>query len=256
MKKKLIFLGTGTSQGVPVLGCSCLVCKSNNKKDTRLRSSVLIQLGKKNILIDSGPDFRYQILREDIANIDAVFYTHEHRDHVAGLDDLRAFYYLNKEPISLYMTKQVHKVLKQDYSYLFSKKEYFGKPKLNIKTIDKSSHFHVFDNKVIPIEAMHYKLPVLGYRISDLAYLTDANYIHKNELKKLQGLDKLIINCLQKKPHISHFNLDQVLELINFLKPKVSYLTHISHNLGLHNQIQKELPENVYLAFDQLKITF
>jgi len=256
MKKKIIFLGTGTSQGVPVLGCSCLVCKSNNKKDTRLRSSVLIQLGEKNILIDSGPDFRYQILREDVTNIDAVFYTHEHRDHVAGLDDLRSFYYLNKEPISLYMTKQVHKALKKDYSYLFSKKEYFGKPKLNITTIDKSNHFHVFDNKVIPIEAMHYKLPVLGYRISNLAYLTDANYIHKNELEKLQGLDKLIINCLQKKPHISHFNLNQVLELINLLKPRVSYLTHISHNLGLHNQIQKELPKNVYLAFDQLKITF
>jgi len=256
MKKKLIFLGTGTSQGIPVIGCSCMICKSNNKKDSRLRSSVLIQLAEKNILIDSGPDFRHQILRQDVKNIDAILYTHEHRDHVAGVDDLRSFYYLTKQPISMFMTKKVNEALKKDYSYLFSKKEYFGKPKLNVTIIDKSNHFYVFDNKVIPIEAMHYKLPVLGYRIFDLAYLTDANYINENELEKLQGLDVLIVNCLQKNPHISHFNLDQVLELINFLKPKVSYLTHISHNLGLHNQIQKELPKNVYLAFDKLKITF
>lgn len=256
MKNNLIFLGTGTSQGVPVIGCSCLVCKSKNNKDKRLRSSVLIQYEKKNILIDSGPDFRYQILREDINNIDAVFYTHEHRDHVAGLDDLRSFYYLNKKPISMYMTKRVNDALKQDYSYFFSEKEYFGKPKLNITIIDKSNHFNLFNNQITPIEAMHYKLPVLGYRILDLAYLTDANYINERELEKLQNLDTLIINCLQKSPHISHFNLDQVLELIDFLKPKVSYLTHISHNLGLHDQIQKELPNNVYLAFDQLKINF
>tara|TARA_B100000945_G_C20295964_1_gene555628 strand:+ start:104 stop:874 length:771 start_codon:yes stop_codon:yes gene_type:complete len=256
MKNNLFFLGTGTSQGVPVIGCSCTVCKSSDSKDCRLRSSVLIQLAEKNILIDTGPDFRYQMLRQDVRNIDAVLYTHEHRDHVAGIDDLRSFYYLNKQPISMFMTKQVYDAFKKDYSYLFSKKEYFGKPKLNVTIIDKSNPFHVFSNKIIPIEAMHYKLPVLGYRILDLAYLTDANYVNEKELEKLQGLDVLIINCLQKKPHISHFNLDQVLELINFLKPRVSYLTHISHNLGLHNQIQKELPKNVYLAFDQLKISF
>lgn len=256
MRNNLIFLGTGTSQGVPVIGCSCLVCTSEQKKDSRLRSSVLIQLNQKNILIDAGPDFRYQVLRAGIKNIDAVFFTHEHRDHVAGIDDLRSFYYLNKQPISMYMSKQVYKALKKDYSYLFSSKEYFGKPKLNINTIEKSNFFSVFNYKVIPIEAMHYKLPVLGYRIFDLAYLTDANYINPVELEKLYDLDILIINCLQKNTHISHFNLDQVLELINFLKPKETYLTHISHNLGLHEKIQKELPKNVYLAFDQLQIKF
>lgn len=256
MKNNLIFLGTGTSQGVPVIGCSCIVCRSNNKKDSRLRSSVLIQLAEKNILIDTGPDFRHQILRQGVKNIDAILYTHEHRDHVAGLDDLRSFYYLTKEPISMYMTKKVNEALKKDYSYLFSKKEYFGKPKFDVTIINKSNSFYLFDKKIIPIEAMHYKLPVLGFRILDLAYLTDANSINETELEKLQGLEILIINCLQKKPHISHFNLDQVLELINFLKPKTSYLTHISHNLGLHDKIQKELPKNVYLAFDELTIPF
>ncbi len=256
MTNNLIFLGTGTSQGVPVIGCSCVICKSKDKKDSRLRSSVLIELKGKKILIDSGPDFRQQILRESVINIDAVFFTHEHRDHVAGIDDLRSFYYLNKQPIPMYMSKQVHKALKKDYSYLFSEKEYFGKPKLDITIIDKSNPFSIFKQKIIPIEVMHYKLSVLGYRILDLAYLTDANYIHKDELEKLQDLDILIINCLQRKSHISHFNLEQVLELINFLKPKVSYLTHVSHNLGLHKKIQEELPENVFLAWDQLKIKF
>ena len=256
MKKKLIFLGTGTSQGVPVIGCSCLVCSSINKKDKRLRSSVLIQLGDKNILIDSGPDFRFQMLREGIEKIDAVFYTHEHRDHVAGIDDLRSFYYLNKQPICMFMSSRVFLSLKQDYSYLFSEKKYFGKPKLNVKIIKKSNHFSVFNYKITPIEVMHYKLPVIGYRILNLAYITDANYISKNELKKLYGLDVLIINCLQIKSHISHFNLEQVLNLIDLLKPKSSYLTHISHNLGLHSEVQKKIPKNVYLAFDQPKINF
>ena len=256
MKKKIIFLGTGTSQGVPVIGCSCVVCSSINKKDIRLRSSVLIQLSDKNILIDSGPDFRFQVLREGIKKIDAVFYTHEHRDHVAGIDDLRSFYYLNKQPICMYMSSRVFQSLKQDYSYLFSKKKYFGKPKLNINIIKKSNHFSVFNYKITPIEVMHYKLPVIGYRILNLAYITDANYISENELEKLYGLDILIINCLQIKSHISHFNLEQVLNLIGLLKPKSSYLTHISHNLGLHNEVQKKLPKNVHLAFDQLKISF
>jgi len=256
MTKKLIFLGSGTSQGVPVIGCNCLICNSVNKKDKRLRSSVILQLGKTNILIDSGPDFRYQILKNKIKNIDAVLYTHEHRDHVAGIDDLRSFYYLNKEPINMYMSSKVLNALKKDYSYLFSDKEYFGKPKLEIEIIDKSKPFYVFNHEVIPIQVQHYKLPVLGFKFYNLAYITDANFISQNELNKLKNLDVLIINCLQKKTHISHFNLEKVLEIIKILKPKKSYLTHIGHGLGLHEEIQGELPLNVFLAYDNLKIDF
>ncbi len=256
MNNNLIFLGTGTSQGVPVIGCNCIVCKSKNQKDKRLRSSVLIQLGKKNILIDSGPDLRTQILRENIKNIDAIFFTHEHRDHVAGIDDLRSFYFLKKQPIIMYMSKRVEKAIKKSYDYLFASQSYFGKPKFKIISINKSNVFSIFQYKIIPIEAMHYKLPVLGFRILNIAYLTDVNYIHKEELEKLKGLKILIINCLQIEPHISHFNLNQVLELINVLKPEISYLTHISHNLGLYDEVQKELPKNVFLAFDQFKIQF
>ena len=256
MTKKLIFLGSGTSQGVPVIGCNCLICNSINKKDKRLRSSVILQLGKNNILIDSGPDFRYQILKNKIKNIDAVLYTHEHRDHVAGIDDLRSFYYLNKEPINMYMSSKVLNALKKDYSYLFSDKEYFGKPKLEIEIIDKSKPFYVFNHEVIPIQVHHYKLPVLGFKFYNLAYITDANFISENELNKLKNLDVLIINCLQKKTHISHFNLEKVLEIIKILKPKKSYLTHIGHGLGLHEEVQSELPMNVFLAYDNLKIDF
>ena len=256
MNNNLIFLGTGTSQGVPVMGCSCSVCKSKDLKNSRLRSSVLIQLRDKNILIDSGPDFRTQMLREHINHIDSVLFTHEHRDHVAGIDDLRSFYFLNKKAIPMYMSKRVERAIKKNYSYMFGSKQYFGKPKFDIVSIDKKKQFPLFKSNIIPIEVMHHKLPVLGYRIYDLAYITDANYIKKEEIKKLQNLNILIINCLQKEPHISHFNLKQVLELIYFLKPKVSYLTHISHNLGLHKEVEKELPNNVYLAFDKLQIKF
>ena len=256
MKRNLIFLGTGTSQGVPVIGCSCSVCKSKNNKDNRLRSSVLLQLKKKKILIDTGPDFRLQCLRAGIDKLDAIFYTHEHRDHVAGVDELRTFYYMNKKSIPIYLTNRVFSALKQDYSYLFSEKDYFGKPKFDINIIEKSNNFSVFNIDITPIEVMHYKLPVIGFRIFNLAYITDANNINKKEIEKLLNLDVLIINCLQIKPHISHFNLDQALELIEFLKPKCSYLTHISHNLGLHDEVQKKLPNNVFLAHDQLQINF
>ena len=256
MKRNLIFLGTGTSQGVPVIGCSCPVCKSKNNKDNRLRSSVILQLNKKKILIDTGPDFRLQCLRAGIDKLDAVFYTLEHRDHVAGVDELRTFYYMNKNSIPIYLTKRVLNALKQDYSYLFSEEDYFGKPKFDINIIEKSNNFSVFNTNITPIEVMHYKLPVIGFRVFNLAYITDANNINKKEMEKLLNLDVLIINCLQIKPHISHFNLNQALELIEFLKPKFSYLTHISHNLGLHNEVQKKLPSNVFLAYDQLQINF
>ena len=255
MKNTLTFLGTGTSQGVPVISCSCDVCNSKEKLDKRFRSSVLINLAKKNILIDSGPDLRLQLLREKVDKIDSVLFTHEHRDHVAGIDDLRSLYYSNKNEIPLYMTNQVHDALKRDYSYLFSDLSYFGKPKFSVNIIE-NKEFRLFGNKIQPIQVMHYKLPVLGYKILDLVYITDANYISEIEQEKIKGIKTLIINCLQIEQHISHFNLKECLDLISFVKPKKAYLTHISHNLGLHNVIQAKLPKNVFLAYDGLKINF
>jgi len=255
MNKTLTFLGTGTSQGVPVISCNCNVCNSSNKLDYRLRSSVLINLGDKTILIDSGPDLRLQMLREKITQIDSVLYTHEHRDHVAGIDDLRSVYFANRKPIPLYMNNRVKEALKKDYSYLFNDNEYFGKPKFSINLIENKK-FKIFDYTIQPIEVMHYKLPVLGYIIFDLAYITDANFISDLEKEKLKGIGTLIINCLQIEKHISHFNLEECLEIIQSIKPKRVYLTHISHNLGLHQSIQKDLPKNIYLAYDGLQIKF
>ena len=255
MNKTLTFLGTGTSQGVPVISCNCHVCNSSNKLDYRLRSSVLINLGDKNILIDSGPDLRLQMLREKITQIDSVLYTHEHRDHVAGIDDLRSVYFSNRNPIPLYMNNRVKEAFTKDYSYLFSDNEYFGKPKFSINLIENKK-FQLFDFTIQPIEVMHYKLPVLGYIIFDLAYITDANFISDLEKEKLKGIRTLIINCLQIEKHISHFNLEGCLDLIQSIRPKKAYLTHISHNLGLHESIQKKLPKNIYLAYDGLQIKF
>ena len=253
MNKILTFLGTGTSQGVPVISCNCEVCKSSDNLDSRLRSSVLITLGDKNILIDSGPDLRLQMLREKINQVDCVLYTHEHRDHVAGLDDLRSIYFSNRKAIPLYMNHRVKEALEKDYSYLFSNKEYFGKPKFSINLIENKI-FQLFDLLIQPIEVMHYKLPVFGYIISDLAYITDANFISDKEKKKLFGIGTLIINCLQMDKHISHFNLEECLELIDLVKPKKTYLTHISHRLGFHEEIEKDLPDNVFLSYDGLQI--
>ena len=255
MKRSLTFLGTGTSQGVPVISCSCEVCKSKDKLDKRLRSSVLLNIDKKNILIDSGPDLRLQLLREKVMKIDCVLFTHEHRDHVAGIDDLRSLYYSNKNEIPLFMSRQVYEALKRDYSYLFSNLNYFGKPKFLVNII-KNKPFKIFEEKIEPIQVMHYKLPVFGYKISDLAYITDANYISKLEKEKLKGIKILVVNCLQIERHISHFNLDECLDLINIVKPHKAYLTHISHNLGLHKTVQEGLPKNIYLAYDGLKINF
>ena len=231
----------------------CVIQKK--KLDKRFRSSVLIKLAKKNILIDSGPDLRLQLIREKVDKIDSVLFTHEHRDHVAGIDDLRSLYYSNKNEIPLYMTNQVHDALKRDYSYLFSDLSYFGKPKFSVNIIE-NKEFSLFGNKIQPIQVMHYKLPVFGYKILDLVYITDANYISEIEQEKIKGIKTLIINCLQIEQHISHFNLKECLDLISYVKPQKVYLTHISHNLGLHNLVQSKLPKNVFLAYDGLKINF
>ena len=250
---KVTFLGTGTSQGVPVIGCDYEVCTSNNPKDNRLRSSILIEAKDKVVCVDTGPDFRQQMLREDVQTLDAIVYTHEHKDHTAGMDDVRAFNFKQKRPMKLFVGDNVEACLKREYSYAFAENPYPGVPRLNLVKI-KNEPFVVEGIDFQPIQLMHHKLPVFGFRIGDFAYCTDVNYIAQEEKEKLKGLDVLVVTALRKAEHISHFNLEQSLELIEELKPKKSYLTHISHYLGLHDEVSKELPDNVELSYDGLKI--
>ena len=247
--------GSGTSQGVPVIGCECKVCLSNNKKDKRLRSSVHILYKEKSIVIDTGPDFRQQMINNNIKNLDAVLFTHEHKDHVAGLDDVRPFNFIQKKPIDIFCNHQVFMALKREFHYIFDPKfQYPGIPKINRYEISKKKFFIKEKIKVEPIEVMHYKLPVLGFRIENFAYLTDAKTISINEKEKLKNLDLLIVNALRVKEHLSHFNLEEALSLIKELEPKKAILTHISHYMGLHDDVQNTLPENISVGYDNQKI--
>ncbi|GAB3646471.1 MBL fold metallo-hydrolase [Echinicola sediminis] len=250
----ITFLGTGTSQGVPVIGCRCEVCCSLDFRDKRLRSSVHLQIDNKSFVIDTGPDFRTQMLREGISRLDAVIYTHEHKDHTAGLDDIRPFNFMQMKDMPIYGTKPVLEQIKREFSYVFSTKKYPGVPQVVTHEIHNKP-FEVHDITFTPIEVMHYKLPVFGYRIKDFTYITDAKYISAEELKKLQGTKVLVLNALQIREHISHLTLKEALEIIKEINPERAYLTHISHKLGVHHKIQQELPENVFLAHDGLKIT-
>jgi len=255
LKIKMIFLGTGTSQGVPVIACPCEVCASTDAYDKRLRCSALVQVDGKNILIDSGPDFRQQMLRAGISRLDAILFTHGHKDHTAGLDDVRAYNYVQQRPMDIYAEERVQDVLRQEFAYIFAETKYPGVPELNIHTIDETP-FAIDWIAVTPIRAMHLRLPVLGFRIGGLAYLTDANSISETEKDKLRGLDCFVVNGLRKKPHISHFSLDEALALIDDLKPRQAFITHISHQLGLHRKIQAELPANIFLAYDGLEVNY
>jgi phosphoribosyl 1,2-cyclic phosphate phosphodiesterase len=251
---KVTFLGTGTSQGVPVIGCDCPVCCSANPKDNRLRSSILIETQNKVFCVDTGPDFRQQMLREKVQRLDAVLYTHEHKDHTAGMDDVRAFNFKLNRPIDLYVDENVDKCLRREFSYAFSENPYPGVPRLEMHKIINQP-FSVQGVDFIPIQLMHHKLPVFGFRIGDFAYCTDVNYIAPEEKQKLKGLEVLILTSLRKEKHISHFSLSEALELIDELKPKKAYLTHISHYLGMHNEVSKELPKNVALGYDGLSFS-
>ncbi|MCJ0742941.1 MBL fold metallo-hydrolase [Pedobacter montanisoli] len=248
---KVTFLGTGTSQGVPVIGCDCEICRSENKLDKRLRVSVLIETKDKRMVIDSGPDFRYQMLRAKVTDLDAILFTHEHKDHVAGLDDIRPFNYLRKKVIDVYATHRVQQALKREFSYIFSDTIYPGIPQINLHTIDKDP-FYVGVNKIIPIEVMHYKLPILGFRLGDFTYITDAKTIEDAEIEKIKGSKIVVLNALQKDSHISHFTLDEAVSMAQKIGADMTYLTHISHNMGLHTAIEKELPANIRLAYDGL----
>ena len=250
---KVKFLGTGTSQGIPVIGCKCDICLSKHIKDKRLRSSVYIEKDNYNFIIDTGPDLRQQVLKNNISKLDFVLYTHAHRDHVSGIDELRSFNFIQKKAISAFGNYQLVNQLKKDYSYIFSGLKYPGLPNINLKVIKNKFEFNGI--KINPIEVYHHKLKILGYRIDDFTYITDAKTIKKNELKKIDNTKILVINCLQIDKHISHLNLEEALRLIKNLSVEKVYLTHISHNLGKHNNISELLPKNVNLAFDNLSFS-
>jgi phosphoribosyl 1,2-cyclic phosphate phosphodiesterase len=250
---KITFLGTGTSQGVPVIGCSCYVCTSSDKRDNRTRSSVLVENGKTRFVIDTGPDFRQQCLREKIKKLDAVLFTHEHKDHIAGMDDVRAFNFIHKMVMPIYATKNVQKALQREFAYVFSDEKYPGIPEIKVIEFDKDD-FTIGDIPVKPIDVLHYRMPVKAFRINDFAYVTDANYIEDSEMEKLKNLDVLVLNALRRESHISHFTLNEAVALIQQLQPRKAYLTHLSHQMGTHDELLKELPVTIEPAFDGLQL--
>ena len=249
----ITFLGTGTSQGVPVIACDCEVCTSTDKHDKRLRTSVLIQSADKTIVIDSGPDFRYQMLRAKVKHLDAIVFTHEHKDHIAGMDDIRAFNYKQHGPVEVYADTRVQTALHREFPYIFADKGYPGIPQINLHHIDLTP-FDIGSVHFIPIEVMHYRLPVLGFRIKDFTYITDAKTVSDAEKEKIRGSKILVINALQKETHISHLTLDEAIDFAKDINAEKTYFTHISHRLGKHADIMKELPAGIELAYDGLTL--
>jgi phosphoribosyl 1,2-cyclic phosphate phosphodiesterase len=252
---KITFLGTGTSQGVPLIGCNCEVCTSPDARDNRLRSSVMIEDRGSVFVIDTGPDFRQQMLRHKVQKLDAVVFTHEHKDHIAGLDDVRPFNYLNDQVMDVYATERVQGALKREYAYVFSGDDYPGIPKLKIHTIHEDVPFVIRDTEFTPIKVLHHKLPVLGFRVGGFTYITDANFIPREEMEKIRGSEVVVINALRREKHISHFTLDDAVQLLEQLKPKRGYLIHISHQLGKHSNIEKDLPKGIFCAYDGLELS-
>jgi len=252
---KITFLGTGTSQGVPVIACHCNVCLSDDPRDKRLRSSIMLEENGKTIVIDTGPDFRQQMLREKVANVDALLFTHEHKDHTAGLDDIRAFNFIKKRPMDVYAAMRVQQSLMKEFAYVFAEKKYPGIPQVSLHTITNHD-FYIDGIQITPIHALHYRLPVFGFRIGNFTYLTDINYIPDEEKQKITGSKHIAVTGLRKEKHLSHFSLSEAIQLIEEIKPDFGYIIHCSHELGLYKDIQKELPQNVILAYDGLKIEF
>lgn len=251
---KITFLGTGTSQGVPVIACECAVCSSNDHHDKRLRVSLLLEVNGKNLVIDAGPDFRYQMLRAGVKNLEAILFTHEHKDHVAGLDDIRAFNYKQQSEIDVFAHRRVQDALKKEFHYIFSGNNYPGIPQLKLNDILENEPFRVAGIEIMPVSVMHFQLPVFGFRIGDFTYITDAKTISEDQKEKIKGSEILVINALQKESHISHFTLSEALHFAAEINASKTYLTHISHRMGTHHQISGELPEGVFMAYDGLEL--
>lgn len=251
---QVIFLGTGTSTGVPVIACNCLVCKSTDRKDHRLRTSILLQIHQQNYVIDCGPDFRYQMIREQVDDVAAILFTHGHRDHIAGLDDVRAFNYVLNKTVDIYASQQVIDAINKEYPYILHEKRFFGAPQLHFNIIGNNP-FSINGIQIVPIEVMHHKLKVFGFRFQDFTYITDASFIDEQEKQKIKGTKVLVVNALRKSKHISHFSLDEAIELITEIKPRQAYITHLSHFMGLHEKIQETLPDNIFLAYDGLRFS-
>jgi len=250
---KITFLGTGTSQGVPVIGCTCQVCRSVDYRDKRLRVSVHLQVEGKSIIIDAGPDFRQQVLRERIRTLDALVFTHEHKDHTAGLDDIRAYNFSQNIDMPIYGEERVLEQLKLEFAYIFADFKYPGIPQVQLHPITNAP-FEVEGIPFIPIRVKHYRLPIFGYRVGDFTYITDANFISEEEKDKVRGSKVIVLNALREEPHISHFSLQQAIDLLQELKPEQAYLTHISHLLGQHREVEPRLPDFIHLAYDGLQL--
>jgi phosphoribosyl 1,2-cyclic phosphate phosphodiesterase len=251
---QITFLGTGTSSGVPMIGCDCEVCTSTNKKDNRLRSSILVQSAATALVVDTGPDFRYQMLRTKTKHLDAVLFTHPHKDHLAGLDDIKAFNFFTKKPMQLYANSLTEEALRRDFYYAFAEFKYQGVPEIELNQIDLAP-FVVGDIPVTPILVWHLKMPVYGYRFGKFTYITDANKIEDSEKEKIKGSEVLVLNALRKQKHIAHFTLDEAIDMAKELQVPDTYFTHISHQLGLHDVIQKEVPAGIHLSYDGLVIS-
>lgn len=250
---KVTLLGTGTSQGVPIIGSNHPVCKSTDPKDKRLRVSALLEWGDKTYVIDSGPDFRQQMLANDVSKIDGILYTHEHNDHVIGLDDVRPFYF-RQGNIAVYAHKRVMNELKKRFEYIFAiEDKYPGAPTLDENIITNEA-FTLGQKKVIPINVYHGQLQVFGFRVDDFAYVTDAKYIADEEIDKLKGVKVLVLNALRKDEHRTHLNLEQAIEVAQKIGAQQTYFTHISHHMGFHKDVEKKLPENIHLGYDNLQI--
>ena len=250
---KITFLGTGTSTGIPMIACDCVVCSSADKKDKRLRSSIMVESEKTRIVIDTTPDFRYQMLRENVKHLDAVLFTHPHKDHIAGLDDVRAFNFFQEQPMQVYANQMTMDALMREFAYAFADKKYPGVPILDLNTIVLES-FTIGDIGITPIQVWHMKMPVFGFRFGDFTYITDANRIENDEKEKIKGSKVLVVNALRKEKHISHYNLEEAINLVLELEVPKAYFTHISHQLGKHEEMEKRLPAGIHLSYDGLKI--
>jgi phosphoribosyl 1,2-cyclic phosphate phosphodiesterase len=253
-KIKVVFLGTGTSTGVPVVACDCEVCRSKDPHDHRLRTSVMVQANGHNFIIDCGPDFRYQMIREKVDDISAIVFTHGHRDHIAGLDDVRAFNYVLNKTVDVFASEEVVSSIKREFPYIFTEKRFFGAPQLEFHIIDNNK-FLVEGIEFTPVEVLHHKLSVFGFRIGNFSYITDASFISEEEKQKLKGSEILVINALRKSKHISHFSLEEAISVINEVNPGRAYITHLSHFIGLHKIVQSSLPSNIFLAYDGLQLS-